>query len=314
LKGPPTNFGQLVVAVLILIATSALTALAGLLLKLVAPSNQVSGYAVVVAGGACLLLGSLTAWQLSRAVYQLRLRNRVEKFEPLRQNLELQLQLATERLASLEPDREALRRSNAYFQHAHNLIESVLSGRLSFADLDGDTTRRALCDMAERYLKALTDHELTVSIWTEPPVGRVTGQLQQHLPARLGAFVDTRSFELVAAAHHTAQEKEDFSVHVEPSWLNYNLRQERDKRRRHAYSAGDFTLSGLRGSDLEAFARHGYQSVCAASFFREPTVGYFVVLSKEPQTFSQIEEQYVLWLARVLELDEAVRTGQSVSL
>jgi hypothetical protein len=35
-------------------------------------------------------------------------------------------------------------------------------------------------------------------------------------------------------------------------------------------------------------------------------LGYLVVLSKVAQPFSQIEERYLLWLKRILELDMAM--------
>jgi hypothetical protein len=293
-KKQTTNLGQVGVG----ISIAALTAFATLLLKLLGPTSRVSGYFLVITAGVFLLVGSLVTWQIANLSMD---------------KVELELELAKQQLATLEPDREALRRLLTYFNHAHGLVEQILQGELSFPDLHGQTARRSLYAMTAEFLHAGTDRQVAVSVWVEPPVGRVTGAIQR-LPEQISDRLDHRSFQIVGSRNHDDDDLEAFAVHVEPSWLKYNYRQEIDGKRRQAYSAGDFDLSGLRGPDLAAFKKQGYKSVCAASFCRSGGVGYFVVLSKEPQTFTQVEEQYLLWIGRVLELDEVIRTGKSVTV
>jgi hypothetical protein len=66
------------------------------------------------------------------------------------------------------------------------------------------------------------------------------------------------------------------------------------------------TLAELSGDDVEAFRKYDYQSVRAISFRRDELIGYVVVMSKTPNAFSEVEEQYLLWLKRAIELDAAL--------
>lgn len=311
------------------IAGALTLALAGgpaLLVKTLGPTGKVPGYVLAIAGGAGVALGGMCAWRLTRAFYEQTLRERQGEYQAtlraketelgtqetrhqlLVRSLTAELELERKTLADLEPDRQALRRLGIYSDHVSNLTEGLVSGEISLEDLTSRDAGTLICKMTQEHLKTGVGDEFVVSIWGEPMPGRFMGQLHQRLPSAVSDRL--RNFDIVCAPGHSGDEREEFAVHIEPSWLKHNQRQELKHSDQRLYIADQLDFVGMRGDDLDAFRAHGYQSVRATSFRRDGMIGYIVVLAKQPHAFSRVEDRYILWLRHVLELDEVIRNGR----
>jgi hypothetical protein len=292
----------LALGVLAVFVASGLAALASFLIKVIGPAGSVPGYGLAIAGGICFVLGVLAGWAGTRWYYRLHLTTQ----SVLVRSLEAALDLARARLAALEPDRESLRRFGVYHEHVLNIIDALIKREVSFENLAGDEVELWICGMTEKFIEEGVRHDVLVSIWIESPLGPIREQVRR-IP---GGDRFLGSFEIVCGPRLTSVERKAFEVHIDPSWLKHNCRYEDEQQRPRTYAADELTLVGRHsGPDIDAFSRHGYQSVRAASFRRNETRGYIVVLSRMPQGFSQVEDRYVLFLKYMFELDEAIRSG-----
>jgi hypothetical protein len=307
---PPTNRSSVATAIWSIGAATLLTLLGGLVIKLVGPAGNVPGYLLVIVGGICLTAGLAVAWVLTRKNYELLVRSLKAEAEKLVAELELE----KKRRADFEPSEETLRRLRVYSDHVYTAIGAMIAGELSLNDLGSDTVSRAICDVVRTHLRAATGFEFKLSLWgeaKEPRIReRISGAVSERLPDAVGDLVPARQrFTILAAPEHTPVERNAFEVAIDPSWLKWNQRQEDDHAEFVVFDADVPGMSALRGDDIAAFTTHEYQSVRAIAFQRRDMIAYLVVVSKAPQAFSDIEDQYLMWLKRMLELDSVIATG-----
>ncbi|HEY5285515.1 MAG TPA: hypothetical protein VIJ50_00240 [Solirubrobacteraceae bacterium] len=308
---PPTHRSSAFIALWAIFAAGLLTILASLVIKFVGPTGNVPGYILAIACGVCLSAGIALAWWLTRKFYELLVRTSAAELEKVKaQHLQVgaELELEREKLASFEPSEETLRRFGEYSEHLYNLTGTLISGEVSLRDLKSDVTVQSICKMTQKHLLSAAQQEFKVSIWSEVSDPRVRDRLRDAVNdlTPVGELHDKRKFEILAAPEHTANERENFEVRIGTSWLKHCQRQEEDHAEELVYEADEPHLTALRGDDISAFTEHGYQSVRAISFQRDEMRGYLVVVSKVAQAFTQIEERYLLWLKRILELDMVI--------
>lgn len=285
-----------------------LTLVASFLVHEFGGTGDVPGYLLVVVGGLSLTVGLVVAWVLTRKDYELRvrlLRTEVEK-------VQVEVDLERERRESVS--QAALRRFFLYSEHVYSLVGSVVSRQMSLSDLAGDDVRAAICEVVQAQLRKGTGHEFKVSVWVEPSnptLGeKISGALSEQLPAAISSYLPARArFEVVAAPDHTASEREAFAVPIDASWLKWNQRLEDDHDEPRVYKADVPSMQEFDSDDIVTFLRCGYNAVRAIAFRREHLMGYVVVLSQTPHAFAQPEEQYLLWLRRVLELNSVIHMG-----
>lgn len=325
-RKPPTSLSGIVIAVVVtLLGAAGITALITFVVKAIVPDGRVPGYLLTVVGGVFLTLGCLSSWLVTRAIYQERLTNRDDELEADKREqdlllqardsligeLEAKLALAEERLLATELGRVAATRIGMYFTHVYNAVEALIRGDLSLKDLDSNATSHWICATTQKWLREAIEIDFWVSLWVEQP------HPIERLPRtdRIGERL--RTFEIAAAPMHEPEELEDFGkVHVDPSWLKHNYRQEQEdpkNPRYRSYVADRLDLVGLRGPDLDVFKQYDYKSARATSFRHDDKTGYLVILSKEEQPFSIVEDVYLLWLRHVLELDFVLRSGQRLA-
>jgi hypothetical protein len=301
---PPTNRTGAVTALWAIAAWLALTFLAGFIIHEFGPTGNVPGWVVVVVGGVCLVLGLFSAWLLTRKNYELLVKS-------LRSDLsrvEVEIERERERWADFEPRKETLRRLGIYSDHLYTLIGTMIAGRISLADLEGEAVARAICDVVATHLRRAAGAEFVLSVWGEPREPRFRERISHAVGEKLPDAVSDllpakRRFAILNAPDHTVVERKAFEVTVDPSWLKWNQRQEEDHEEFVVFDADLPGLPALKGDDIAAFVEHGYQSVRAIAFERADLTAYLVVLSKHPGAFSEVEDQYLMWLKRVLELD-----------
>jgi hypothetical protein len=266
-------------------------------------TGQVAGWMLAVGCVASALLGGGVAWAFVARIMRLTTRA-----------LEAELSLAKTELAIAAPEQEDLRRFGIYSDHLALLIDSLFKGKLTFTDLLAEQVVLSLELTENRLRSGMTNDELCLSIWREPPVPegvreQLKEQVRQHVPGmaeRLGS-----SFEIVAAPTLSGTQARALEVHVEPSWLRHKRMQEIDNRRPTVYGADHLDYPDPSGPDIEAFKGLGYGSVRAVSFVRDDITHYVVLLAKEPQAFSQLEERFLLWFRRLLVIEYAVRAARA---
>lgn len=137
---PPTNRGTAIIGLWAIFIAGLLTALAGVVLKFVAPPGNVPGYLITVVGGVCLTVGIALSWWLTRKFYELLLRTLRAEHE----KTEAELALAQGKLASLEPSEGTLRRFGIYSEHLYELAGTLIAGDISLRDLTSDEVKHAI--------------------------------------------------------------------------------------------------------------------------------------------------------------------------
>jgi len=311
---PPTNRSSLTTAVWSIAVFTLLTLTGGLVIKKFGPAGNVAGYIVVIVGGICLTVGVAVSWVLTRKNYELLLRTgtaELETAEAQLKQMKAELQLAQVRLASFEPSRATLARFGIYSEHLFSLVGNLITRELAFGDFEDDVVCRSVYEVVQTNLLEATSNEVRLSVWAEPSQARIreriSGAVTERLPNAVSDLVPAKpKFSILAAPDHTPNERKDFEIAIDPSWLKYKQRQEDDHAELVVFRADAPTLAELSGDDVEAFRKYDYQSVRAISFRRDELIGYVVVMSKTPNAFSEVEEQYLLWLKRAIELDAAL--------
>jgi hypothetical protein len=308
---PPTNRNSFVTAVWSLPAFTLLTLLGGLAIKQFGPAGNVPGYLLVITGGICLTVGIAVSWVLTRKNYELVLRTgnaELEKAQAQLKQMQAELQLERERRASFEPSRATLARFGVYSEHLYSLVGGLIARELSFVDLESDAISRSVYEVVQANFLEATGNEVRLSIWTEPTEPRIreriSGAVSERLPGAVSELLPAKpKFSILAAPDHTPNERKDFEVAIDPSWLKYKQRQEDGHADLVVFRADTPTLDELSGDDVEAFRKYGYQSVRAISFQRDELIVYLVVMSRTLKAFSEVEEQYLVWLKRAIEVD-----------
>jgi uncharacterized membrane protein YciS (DUF1049 family) len=309
----PSHITTLGLGILGTLLTTGLVVGVGVLISLLVGAGNVPGYALAIAVGVGLAIGLPTAWLITRAFYELKLRLSERTLELLRQRLENDLEDERRKLIELQPDREALNRLGAYSDYMDDLIEAVMRRDISLEALDGKEVERNISVAPQALLRKVAMQEYYVSIWVEGAAGRLRGSIHwiaEALPLGEGIPDRLLRFEVVCAPDHTKIDRDAFSVSVDESWLKWNHRVELKRQEERVYRVDKLPFVGLPGDDLQAFEARGYQSVRATSFQRDGTTCYIVVLAKTETAFSQIEERFLLWLRHALELDAALRSAR----
>ena len=296
---PSTNLANLGIGLLIVAGSAVLAVIANLLLGIFGPGGHVSGYVLIAAACAALAIGALCAWAITRQFYELRTHAS-----------EMELELERGKLAQMEPERETLRRMGIYLTHVYNLLRSLVEGKESLGDLQGESASLALCELTQKHLADGTKHKCVVSLWIEPEATKVREKIDAVLEALPGGWGP--DFELLSAPYLTEKEKKAFEgVHINSSWLKQSYMSEKENSEIKLYSLDNMAKSQVPGGDVQAFKENGYQSVLATSFDREGLTGYIVVLSEKAKAFTPAEGGYVLWLRHAIELDEVVQRNFS---
>jgi len=304
----PTNLSGFGIALAGGLVAGALLTFAGsALIKKFGPTGNVPGYLAVVIAGVCLTAGLLIAWGLTRQFYEVV----IEKEGSDEVALRAQLELAENKLADLEPNQATLQSVRTYTEHIYGVAGTLISKQVSFSDLKGEAVKNSICGLTQVSLSKATARDYKVSIWSEPTdppgmIDRIQGRVAGIAPdTAVGEALAPRKskFEILAAPHHTPTEIEQFEVRIEPSWLKHEQLQEEGQDGDQVYRADAEHLTALRGGDIEAFVKNDYQSVRAVAFHRNGLIGYLVLLSRDKQAFSEVEDLYLLWLKRILELD-----------
>jgi len=190
----------------------------------------------------------------------------------------------------------------------------MISGAVALQDLTSEDVKESICGLTQTYLAKATKARCKVSIWCEPSnetrINRISERFSGAVPGSMSSLVPGKvKFEILAAPDHTSTEREDFEVPIDPSWLKYNQRYAETHAEQKAYAEEEPHMASVRGDDMEAFVKHEYESVRAVSFERDNMIGYLVAVSTERHAFSQAEDQYLLWLKRILELDGLLGNG-----
>ena len=318
LAKPPSTTLTLVLGVLTIFLASAVGALVGYALSGIGhATREIPFYAFVGAAGG-LAVGLLTAWLGTRLYYELTQRNR-----------RLQNKLMQQRVSNLGEARQNLRRLDLYSDHIYAILEAFVAGELSLHDPSSKDAERTICDAPSECIEEATKARVRLSIWVEASVdsaslfGKAAEFVRENVPASdkvvepvENAFAGSK-FKVVAGA--TTQEQKHFAVRAASSWLWHQRQKEadppsadglemplRDKDLdRYLYRADD-PLEGRDGKDIDAFRDLKYRAVRAFSFKRGEITCYVVALSKTAMVFTAAEDLYLLWLRRVLELDDVM--------
>jgi hypothetical protein len=316
-KKPTSTATAWVMAVLAIFGAGALTALISWIIKPLGTSNKVPGYVFLIVGTVSLVAGTLGAWALTRTYYKLTVRT-----------LTAEHATAIERLfksheTQLESSRKAVRSLSIYAEHIYALLEVMAMGVMPLSDLRSDEASKAICKLTKEYLSKVTGADYAVSVCVEPAASRrrdrISDLVVEYAPGNLGERF-SRKFEFLAAPHLTQTECDAFAVRIESSWLKHHQtletnfleetetdgpqgKQQQEIRdvQRFVYRA-EYPFQHLDDDDIRAFEDNAYVSVCAVSFLRDDMIGYLVALSKTPKAFSEIEERYLLWLKRIIEI------------
>ena len=268
--------------------------------------------------GLTALGGAALAWSITRAFYRRRVRTqaaesrlRVGELTERVQELATELERARTERADLELVEEAFTRVGRYAAHILSLVQNLLNGEAILEDFAKRQPSEGICDLTHEHIAHATGQEVCVSIWAESPpwgLGRLASQQASKAVSARVASLST--FEVLAASPRRQPEVDAFAeVSVGASWLKHRRADEERTREPNVYPVNDFATTDANGPDIDAFKAHGYRSVRAVSLRRRNRVAYLIVLGREPDLFSTVEDVYVLWLRHVLELDALIRGG-----
>lgn len=181
-----------------------------------------------------------------------------------------------------EASRERLRQSLLYVLHVKALAEALQEGR---DDIEKDILR-----YAAETIKEATGNEVSLSICAK----------------------GKDSLELEAAPHHNEIEQQDIEVPHKKSWIIFSWGQTPPTEGLPGIDdLSEFSHASHSGEDLKAMVKHGHKCLKIATIDDDGTgtgERSLIALAKQPAAFSNEDLLYLEFLARILSLNQNMRS------
>jgi hypothetical protein len=267
-EAPASNRDAVLTGFASALVLAALGTLVGYLLDLSSVidfDGEIPTWLVLVFGGIGLMSGVLIGSLAMGPLY----------YGPRLQTLELLEAAARRDVNELRPYRDTITRVGIYTEHLDSVFDNLSDGPIENLD-------RALLGMPRETMRKAAQIDVYLSVWR---LGR----------SRIPGVRD--KLEVDIAPDHTESERQSFEVRADRSWITWAGSQQ--TRSERLLGINDLDLVA-QGDDLKAFREHNFRSLRCATVQNSHTQAHLVVLAKEPDAFSEVEERYILLLRAAL--------------
>jgi hypothetical protein len=178
------------------------------------------------------------------------------------------------------------KRLSAYTAHFRNLLGSFLSNELSLAEFLEDSDEqigKVICELPAHLIRQATGYDVKISLWMEK-----------------SDDAGERKFEVVFDGDHSGKEIRQFNkINLDSSWIHHSGHRRECNPGESPILRMNLADASDGSSDVRAFRSMGYRDGRAFGVAINDQPVRLVALSKQEDTFSELEDFFLilLWCA-----------------